>query len=425
VNDLEKLYAEIKAQPHILGHILGYKDLTYLHSEWVKYLFHESGNRALQAHRESYKTTSLIVGIVLQFLINPDITILLLRKTDTLATEILVTVQRILESPKCVQLFKMYYDFESLKGDNWTKNKLDLSIRKSINPEANLTAMGIGGSVTGKHPDWIIVDDIITREDRHSKAERENVKTYVMELINVVKDSGKIIFTGTPWHPDDAWVTISKLVPEIKKYSVWVTDILSEVKINMAKEGMSGSLFAANYELTHINSDMRFLPDPQYVQWDESVHNFAFLDPAYGGSNYTALSIGGRVGDYIQVKGFVWKKSVSTLYQEILKIIDAHNVGTLIVESNADKGYSARDLYALRGNKGVKPFNETINKHIRIENTVLKHWKIIRFAHDVDREYLNQVLDYVEGEEPDDAPDSLSGLLRIFGIVKKKSLTIS
>jgi hypothetical protein len=247
-----------------------------------------------------------------------------------------------------------------------------------------------------------------------------------MELLNIVKDSGKILFTGTPWHQEDAWNIIEKIVPEIKKFSIYDTNIISQEKINLLRAGMSSSLFACNYELMHIRQETAFFPEPIYSEWNTNVHNLAFLDPAYGGSNYTALSIGGIVNnEYIQVRGYVWKKNVSSLYQEIINLLNKFNVGTIVVESNADKGYCARDLYKLRGNHGVKPFTESINKHVRIENTVLKNWDRIRFANDIDRDYLSQVISYIEGEEPDDAPDSLSGLIRVLTIVKKKSFFIN
>jgi len=422
----KKIYFSIRENPHFLGHYFGFTKLSQIHSDWIKYLFFTDGNKSIQAHRESYKTTSIIVGIILLFLINPDVTILLVRKTETLASEVLYMIQKILESEKCKKLFSLFYDFESLIGENWSKLKFDLSIKKKFFPDSNLTAVGCGASITGRHPDMIIVDDIITIEDRYSKAEREKTKNYIMELLNIVKDSGKILFTGTPWHQEDAWNIIEKIVPEIKKFSIYDTDIISQEKINLLRAGMSSSLFACNYELMHIRRETVFFPEPIYSEWNTNVHNLAFLDPAYGGSNYTALSIGGIVNnEYIQVRGYIWKKNVSSLYQEIINLLNKFNVGTIVVESNADKGYCARDLYKLRGNHGVKPFTESINKHVRIENTVLKNWDRIRFANDIDRDYLSQVISYIEGEEPDDAPDSLSGLIRVLTIVKRKSFFIN
>ena len=70
---------------------------------------------------------------------------------------------------------------------------------------SQLLGIGIGGSITGKHADIVITDDIVNRKDRFSPAERDTTKAAYMELKNVVNRTGRIINTGTPWHKDDAF----------------------------------------------------------------------------------------------------------------------------------------------------------------------------------------------------------------------------
>jgi hypothetical protein len=55
---------------------------------------------------------------------------------------------------------------------------------------------------------------------------------------------------------------------------------------------------------------------------------------------------------------------------------------------------------------------EKENKHIRIISFLKKNWNRLYFAHDCQTDYLSQILDYEEGLEPDDAPDSAAGLIR-------------
>jgi hypothetical protein len=94
----------------------------------------------------------------------------------------------------------------------------------------------------------IVADDIITLEDRISKAEREYVKLYIQELINVVRDSCKIVFTGTPWHKDDAF----SIMPNIQRYDCYSTGLINATMLQTIRDSMTSSLFAANYELKHI-----------------------------------------------------------------------------------------------------------------------------------------------------------------------------
>jgi hypothetical protein len=45
---------------------------------------------------------------------------------------------------------------------------------------------------------------------------------------------------------------------------------------------------------------------------------------------------------------------------------------------------------------------------------LLSKWGILVWDTDCQEDYLDQVLNYREGEEPDDAPDSAASLLREF-----------
>jgi len=49
------------------------------------------------------------------------------------------------------------------------------------------------------------------------------------------------------------------------------------------------------------------------------------------------------------------------------------------------------------------------------------HWDKIAWAKDCQPEFMNQILDYEEGEEPDDAPDAFASLLRELGFSGHKS----
>lgn len=56
--------------------------------------------------------------------------------------------------------------------------------------------MGIYASLTGKHADIVITDDIVNIKDRVSRAEREKTKLQYQELQNVKNRGGRFINTG-------------------------------------------------------------------------------------------------------------------------------------------------------------------------------------------------------------------------------------
>lgn len=63
-----------------------------------------------------------------------------------------------------------------------------------------------------------------------------------------------------------------------------------------------------------------------------------------------------------------------------------------------------------------------MNKYIKISTYLRDRWDDIIFINDTDRAYINQILDYNENAEHDDAPDSLASLIR--QISKGKWLTL-
>jgi hypothetical protein len=190
---------------------------------------------------------------------------------------------------------------------------------------SQLVGMGIGGSITGKHFEYIFTDDIINVKDRKSKAERERTKLIYQELLNIVNKGGRIINTGTPWHPEDAF----SLMPEPEKWDCYSTGILSKEEIEEKRGSMAPSLFAANYELIHIAAeDALFKTPPVYITLTQAKDTLkredakpedllrdgiAHIDAAYGGEDFTAFTCGQRRGDTLYMYGRMWHGHVDTV----------------------------------------------------------------------------------------------------------------
>jgi hypothetical protein len=77
---------------------------------------------------------------------------------------------------------------------------------------------------------------------------------------------------------------------------------------------------------------------------------------------------------------------------------------------NPDKGYTADKLSA--NGLRVKRYSENQNKHLKISTYLFEVWRRLEWAPETDDEYMNQVMDYRERSEPDDAPDSAASLFK-------------
>lgn len=415
LNDIEIFYR----YPHRLGHYLGFNDLIELHTEWIYFAWFRNDIGALMAHRNSYKTTSiLIIGAIWWLLFNnPDETICFIRKDFTSASTIVNAVRNLFESDALRYLMKEKKHIDDIKTKNWSASSLTISIKKIVSPEGSLEAQGITANVTGKHFGKIFADDIITLDDRISKTEREKTKIFVRELKNIPKHGGNIFYTGTPWHKNDAWEVIPVKPIKFPIGSIPISGYREQeldAKIKELKNGNTESLYNANYKLVHTDDENKLFHEPVYDKWPDKFKIIkAYCDPAYSGECTTSLSMLCQTHDnkYF-VRGWVWRKNITELYSTIKNILIDYNCPIIYIETNADKGLSSDELKKYFPT--VIGRNEKYNKHMKIISFLKYNYDKLIFADDCNNEYINQITDYYEGASLVDAPDSLASLIREF-----------
>jgi len=412
--DAIKLIAE---RPHLFGHIVGMEKLVELHSEWIRYAWDSNIPRALQAFRGGYKTTSIcVLGSIRWLLFNPNDRIAIIRKHFGSGSEVVNAIATIMDLPQIQEVFKfMYGEYARFKirRDGY----ITFNFKKFVSPEPSILALGIDSEYTGKHFDKIIADDFVTLRDRISRAERWNTKMMVMELATNIINPGKgSSWIGTPWHKDDAWRIVNAFCP-IAKYPIEKFNFIGDEEVEKKRQKTTPALFAANYSLSLITDKTMLFQDPLYpYKWDYSVRGaVAQLDTAFDGDHYCALTIAAptrREGDnqFYQAVGFTYAGNIEDWEPEIEVLLKKYYVKHIWVESNADKGASGKRLNK-RG-VTVKSYSEGMNKHVKIGTYLYMVWKYIEWSDETDDEYMAQVVDYKEGAQPDDAPDSAASLFK-------------
>ena len=399
--------------PYKLGHMLGFTKLTALHNGWIRDMVRGLGDKTLQAHRGSYKTTCVSIALALIIVLFPNDKTLFMRKTDNDIKEVVAQVRKILESPQMRYFVRVIYGVD-LKLTTCTANEISTNLCADIRGTSQLVGMGTGGSLTGKHFDRIFTDDIVNVQDRISRAERDRTKIIYQELRNIINRGGRIYNTGTPWHKEDAFSLMSN--PE--KWDCYSTGLISEEELRSIREKMTASLFSANYELRHVAAedviftDPRTGAEPHYVEQGE-----CHIDAAYGGEDFTAFTICRKVGDTFYVYGRLWQKHIDDVEDEIIKLRKSFNAGRIFCEDNADKGYLAKQLRQKR--ERVVKYHEDMNKFMKITSYLKAEWRNVVFVVGTDASYIDQICDYNENAEHDDAPDSLSSMVRKMWVKKE------
>lgn len=361
----------------------------------------------LLAHRGSFKTTCLAFAMAAMCILYPRRNILFMRKTDDDVTEIIREVKMLLAHPALQYLSRLIYGQPAalLRSDMYSVHTGCFSAMRGC---PQLLGLGTGGSLTGKHADFVITDDVVNLQDRLSPAERSRIRSVYQELQNIRNPGGRIINCGTPWHPDDAIA----LMPGAQRYDCYTTGLLSPDAIRALQQRMEPSLFAANYELLHIASANALFPTEPDVTRDVSLlrDGLAHIDASYGGDDFTALTCGRICNGRAILFGRLWHCSAQDAMEEILQECRRLMCGPILLETNGDKGFLARELR--QHGISVRAYAETANKHHKIATHLKKWWPRIAFLADTDRAYIRQILDYSGHAAHDDAPDSAASLLR-------------
>ena len=407
----------IAKEPHKLGWLIGFEDLVPLHSEWIRYVWDSNEHRALQAYRGSYKSSSIIVtGAIRRMLFRPNDRILLVRKTFKASSEVTKAVSQAMQLQQIQELFKYVhgkYPAPVIDRDG----ALKYSFKSTITPEGNMTASGIYNIKTGSHFEKILCDDIMTLEDRISKAIRLRTIEMIREIAaNIIDPGNGVGWIGTPWHREDGWRVINSFCP-IARYPVSQYPLHSEEEIERKRKTTTPYLFAANYELELGKDESLLFYEPLWPRkWDYSIRGaVAQLDTAFDGDHYCALTIAAptrKEGDnqFYQGSGRTYPGNVEDWEAEIERLCNRYKVKYIWVENNADKGACAKRL-SKRG-LTVKSYGEGMNKHVKIGTYLYPVWNYIEWDEETDEEYMSQVTEYKEGVQPDDAPDSAASLFK-------------
>ena len=403
-NDLlESLYSI----PVYLAQLLGFTLLCDIHNEWIKDMVYGVDDETLQAHRGSYKTTCVAFALSLIMVLFPNDKILFIRKTDTDVKEIIAQVKKILLKPIMILVVRIMYDVElKLIKDTDTEISTNLGVNDPRGT-SQLVGMGTKSSITGKHFDRIFTDDIVNKEDRESRAEREKTKTFYQELQNIKNRGGRIYNTGTPWHKDDAFT----IMPAPKQYDCYSTGLIPEETIEILRSKMTASLFSANYELKHIASD-KVLFVNQKIGADPSnlMNGESHVDASYGGEDGTAFTVINKKDGKYYVLGKLRQMHVDVCIDEFIDLHQHYLCRSMACEDNGDKGYLAKDLR--KRHIKVFQYHEEQNKYTKIASYLKHEWENVIFCEGTDQEYIDQVLEYNIDAEHDDAPDSLASAVR-------------
>ncbi len=439
-NDLRKEY--LSDLFRFAKEVLGFEMLSEdVHKRWADTLVNSENKRRLYLKpRGTYKTSLYTISYPLwKILKNPNLRIAICGNSSSNASDHIRAIQKqILYNEKLIAIFGNLYD----KKMNWTQTGFSISIRKNFNrKENNITALGFGTQMTGKHFDLIIADDIVNNDDRESCSIRKKKARWFEDIISILDPDGEILIVGTRWHPDDFYnYIINDLNPKLpvsEKYVIEIETALNESgepnfpsilpveKLETLKIEKGIIEFNSQYMNSPITSGTRVFYETDFNYFDFSDDylsgpNIAYLDPSLGknyASDYSAMIIGNLAADgrlYI-LDAVILKILPDALIKIIMEECLTYNIRNLGIESNSFQEYLVDDIERKLAGINIKitKVKNYTNKEIRIQSLqpLIKNGKI-RFRKDSLKIFpllIDQLLLFPLAKN-DDAPDALEGL---------------
>ena len=409
-------------EPHKFGHILGYAKLTPTHGEWVKIFLKYQRFDVFQGHRGSYKTTSGVVAMVLLFMCNPNMRLLVVRKNMQLASDVIQIVKKHFLTNDVVRLYVFSrWGIISAATNIWSSERTTFAFKKSITPEASITAAGVGASIVGAHFDYIWMDDIVTIEDRYSPAERNWSIAYFNETENLIDPLGCRRLSGTPWHENDVFSKLDEKLFENRRFPIGTVDMPTDelAEIWARKERLPYAEWCCNYELRHVQDNDTIGAFISVDVWD-CQYCVAAIDPSFSDktdTDATAVAVVGvdRKGLLI-FTGMKFPKSISDAatrrgildflqrFTPIESVIESQLADTSIFFIDSFKADEAQ--YTIKNHWTIK--RQFRNKHERIAATVIANKPDMRILNGTQQEFSIGVSRYYKGVAHDDEADVLA-----------------
>lgn len=182
-------------------------------------LIDEAQYQLLMWPRETGKSTLGTVGYAIWRAVqHPDIAILIANESAKLASDFVQAIEAQFETNAFLRALFPEVIPPDLKKTTWAATRATLE-RKTTRPEATFDSIGVGGAITGYHPDLILCDDLISVEAYENARTGvfgvvDRVNRWINRLEPLLSSSAKpfpeIRFIGTRWFQGDSYEWIEE-----------------------------------------------------------------------------------------------------------------------------------------------------------------------------------------------------------------------
>lgn len=176
----------------------GKMQLGQFHKDLCKFVQDDRKKKKLiLMPRGHLKSTLITIGYSLhQIVNNPNIRILILNATWQMAVDFLTEIKRHLQSNET--LINLYGELAN-EAEEWSQDRITLKRKDQNIKGPTVWATGVESNLVGSHPDLIILDDVVNRDNIETRESIEKVILRYKDALDLLEPGGQLIVIGTRW----------------------------------------------------------------------------------------------------------------------------------------------------------------------------------------------------------------------------------
>ncbi len=187
-----------------------YQVLGNIHSEWCKWTTSEkTGNHQITLLPRDHGKSRYIAFKVAWYIVRrPDIRVLYISSTSSLAEKQLYFIKQILTSPAVRRYWPDLINDDEGKREKWTNSEiaLDHPMRKQEGiRDPTVFTGGLTTNLVGMHCDIAVLDDVVTGDNAYTEEGRDRVRTQYSPLSSIEGADAEEWVVGTRYHPKDLY----------------------------------------------------------------------------------------------------------------------------------------------------------------------------------------------------------------------------
>jgi predicted phage terminase large subunit-like protein len=433
----------------VLGVEKGKEPLGQFHKELCHFVTNDiRRKKLLLLPRGHLKSTLITIGYCLQRIVqNPNIRILILNATWQMSVDFLSEIKRHLEQNETLRELYTNKDGSAL-ADNpieWAQDRITLKRTDQNIKGPTVWAAGVESNLVGSHPDMIIFDDVVNRDNSQTREHMEKVILRYKDALDLLEPGGQLIVIGTRWSEADlySWL-LDKEAGIIQSYDVMIKKAYSgnietgedfqalwpakfttqELKDRLREKGLYE--FSAQYMNDPVPAEDADFKRAWFKYYDreevrgKQMRTVATIDPAISlnkDADYTAIGVTGidQFSNLFIKDLFRKRMKPSEIIDTIFKLDEMWHPDMWILETIAYQKALAYSLNEeMRKRRRYLPITE-VNQHERSKDQRIRGLQPVYMAGQIFHPRNHPMVPYLEEElihfprgRHDDLVDALS-----------------